>query len=62
MVAQYGSPNWELYEASSKTYWTAQHLQDTSIAMIEVKAIDAVVMMAPNQCYQHMFHDGTEID
>ena len=62
VVAQYGPPNWELYNASSKTYWTAQHLRDAALAMIDIKAIDAVVMMAPDQRYAKMVQDGTETD
>jgi hypothetical protein len=59
MVSFYGAPHKELYAASSKTYWTAQHLRDDGVRVIDIKAIKSVVMMAPDQGYQRYCQDGT---
>ncbi|KAJ6504329.1 hypothetical protein C8R47DRAFT_1174826 [Mycena vitilis] len=63
VVSLYGPPHAGLYlAASSYTYWTSKHLRDTAIRVIDVKSIQAAVMMAPDERYKTRFHDGTEID
>lgn len=60
LVSLYGHPHEALYTLSSKTYWTSQHLRDTSLEIIDVQCINSVVMMAPDP--QYPFTDGTETD
>ncbi|KAJ7792521.1 hypothetical protein B0H14DRAFT_2623841 [Mycena olivaceomarginata] len=60
MVSLYGPPHPGILAASSNTYWTAQHLRDSAIRVIDVNTIKSVVMMAPDERYKTRFHDGTE--
>jgi hypothetical protein len=62
MVSLYGPPHPGILAASSNTYWTAQHLRDSAIRVIDVNTIKSVVMMAPDERYKTRFHDGTEVD
>jgi len=62
LVALYGSPHQETYEASSKTYFTAQHLGDSGLRIIDIKTINSVVMMAPDDGYKSWVHDGSEVN
>lgn len=62
MVSLYGPHHEELWKASSHTYWTARHLRDNGILVIDVKNIDSVVMMAPDTRYGSRIQDGTELD
>jgi hypothetical protein len=62
MISLYGPPHPGLLAASSNTYYTAQHLRDMAIRVVDVKTIKSVVMMAPNERYKTRFHDGTETD
>jgi hypothetical protein len=62
MVSFYGPPHQELYEASSKTYWTAQHLHNAGVRLIDVECIQSVVMMAPDEQYATWCHDDSEVD
>lgn len=62
MVSLYGPHHEELWQASSNTYWTAQHLRDKGILVIDAKIIDSVVMMAPDTRYKTRIEDGTELD
>ena len=62
LLSLYGPPHQQLLEASSGTYWTAQHLHDSDIRVVDVKAINAVVMMAPDPRYPECFQDGTQTD
>lgn len=62
LVTFYGPPHKELYEASSKTYWTAQHLRHLGIRVIDIDSIQSVVMMAPDEQYGSTFKDGSEVD
>lgn len=56
----YGKPDQELLDASSKTYWSAQHLRDDGIRVVDIKSLKSVVMMAPDKQYGKTHHDGTE--
>ncbi|KAJ7116179.1 hypothetical protein C8R46DRAFT_931187, partial [Mycena filopes] len=58
----YSPPHPGLLAASSNTYWTAQHLRDTAIRVIDTSSIKSVVMMAPDERYKTRFLDGTEND
>jgi hypothetical protein len=62
VVSFYGLPHKELYEFSSKTYWTAQHLREEGIRVIDVESIKSVVMMAPDEQYQSWCKDNSAID
>ena len=62
MVSLYGPPHPGILAASSNAYWTAQHLRDTAIRVIDVHTIQSAVMMAPDERYKTRFHDGTEVD
>lgn len=62
VVSFYGPPDRHLYEASSKTYWTAKHLRDKGIRVVDIKCIKSVVMMAPDIQYASLHQDGTELD
>jgi hypothetical protein len=62
VVEFYGQPNKELYETSSKTYYTVQHLRDADVQVIDVNCIQSVVMMAPDQRYKLLYQDGSEND
>ncbi|KAJ6566790.1 hypothetical protein B0H19DRAFT_1067069 [Mycena capillaripes] len=62
MVSLYGPPHPGLLAASSNTYWTAQHLRNRAIRVVDIKSIKSVVMMAPDKRYGTRFRDGTEID
>ncbi|KAJ7798489.1 hypothetical protein B0H14DRAFT_2617832 [Mycena olivaceomarginata] len=62
MVSLYGPPHPGILAASLNTYWTAQHLRDSAIRVIDVNTIKSVVMMAPDERYKTRFHDGTEVD
>ncbi|KAJ7836240.1 hypothetical protein B0H14DRAFT_2363029 [Mycena olivaceomarginata] len=62
MVSLYGPPHPGILAASSNTYWTAQHLRDSAIRVIDVNTIKSVVMMALDERYKTRFHDGTEVD
>lgn len=62
MVSLYGPHHKGLWEESSKTYWTAQHLGDGGVQVIDAKLIDAVVMLAPDPRYGTRYHDGSEVN
>jgi hypothetical protein len=62
LVSFYGAPHQGLLEASSNTYWTAQHLCDDGVGVIDIKSIKSIVMMAPDQRYKYFCQDGTEKD
>lgn len=62
VVQLYGPPNKELYESSSKTYYTVQHLHDAGVQVVDVDCIQSVVMMAPDQRYKLFCQDGSEND
>lgn len=62
MVSLYGPHHKGLWEASSQTYWTAQHLGDKGLQVIDAKMIDAVVMLAPDPRYRTRYHDGSEVN
>ncbi|KAJ7291875.1 hypothetical protein C8J57DRAFT_998333, partial [Mycena rebaudengoi] len=47
MVSFYGPPHPGLLVASSQTYWTVQHLRDSALRVMDVKAIKSTVMLAP---------------
>ncbi|KAJ6540106.1 hypothetical protein B0H10DRAFT_2138558, partial [Mycena sp. CBHHK59/15] len=51
VVSFYSDHHRELYEASSKTYVTMQHLRDLGVSVIDIKSIRSVVMLAPDQQY-----------
>lgn len=56
----YGPPHQGLYHTSSKTYITVQHFRDVDVRVIDIKAINSVVMMAPDPMYKLQFLEGTE--
>lgn len=62
VLSQYGQPNQELLDASSKTYWTAQHLRENGIRVVDIKKLISVVMMAPDKQYAKTHNDGTGND
>jgi hypothetical protein len=62
LVSLFGPPSVDLLRKSNNTYYTAQHLRDTSIKVIDAKSIRSVVMMAPDPQYKLYHRDGTETD
>lgn len=58
----YGPPHQDIFEASSKTHWTVQHLRDSGLRVVDIKSITAAVMMAPDETYKTRIHDGSEVD
>ena len=60
LVSFYGPPHEALYQASSKCYWTVQHLQDPSMMIIDIGCIQSVVCLAPDKQYGKFIQDGTE--
>lgn len=62
VLSLYGKPDQELLDASSKTYWTAQHLCDDGIRVVDIKCLKSVVMMAPDKQYGKTHRDETEGD
>ena len=62
LVSFYGPPHEALYQASSKCYWTVQHLQDPSKIIIDISCIQSVVCPAPDKQYGKFFQDGTKDD
>ncbi|KAF8990485.1 hypothetical protein BDZ89DRAFT_1054874 [Hymenopellis radicata] len=53
MVYEFGPSDSALLSLSYKTYWTAERLGERGLAVIDVKDIQAVVMMAPDKRYTH---------
>ena len=62
LISFYGPPHTELYKASFGTYWMVQHLRDSAIRVVDIKAIKATVMLALDQRYPLFFNDGSEVD
>src|SRR5882762_4926079 len=62
LVSFYGPPHEALYQASSKCYWTVQHLWDPSMIIFDISCIQSVVCLAPDKQYRKFFQDGTEDD
>lgn len=62
VVSLYGPPHQGLLEASSHTYWTVSHLRTHGTRVIDIKIINSVVMMAPDQQYSKTFQDGSQND
>lgn len=62
VVSMYGEHHQQLYEESSKTYITVQHLGNADIRVIDIASIQSVVMLAPDEQYAKDFHDGSEIN
>jgi hypothetical protein len=62
VMSLYGERHKELYKASSKTYWTAQHLRDSAVHVIDINTINTVIMMAPDRRYPEFFQDGSQLD
>jgi hypothetical protein len=60
LISFYGPPHDALYQASSKCYWTVQHLRDPSMRIIDIACIQSVVCLAPDKQYRKFFQDGTE--
>lgn len=60
LASFYGPKDEAMYEASSGTYWTAQHLH--KLKFIPVQSIKQLVMMAPDPCYGIDHRDGSELD
>ncbi len=51
VVSYFGEPDGEHLRALSKTYWTVKYQGDIGLFMIDVKMIQSVVMMAPDEGY-----------
>lgn len=49
MVSTYSAPHQHLFELSHHTLWSCTHGGDTSLMVIDVKSIEAVVAMVPHQ-------------
>jgi hypothetical protein len=62
VVSLYGEHNQRLYDESSKTYVTMQHLGNSGVHVIDIKSIQSVVMLAPDEQYAKTFHDGSELN
>jgi len=60
LVSFYGPPHEALYQASSKCYWTVQHLGDVSMKIIDIHCIQSVVCLVPDTQYSKYFQDGSE--
>lgn len=62
VVSFYGEHHEELYQASSKTYVTMQHLGNSDVRVIDIESIQSVVMLAPDQQYANLHRDGSELN
>lgn len=62
VVSLYGEHHQQLYEDSSKTYVTMQHLGNSGVRVIDVVSILSVVMLAPDEQYAKTYHDGSELN
>ncbi|KAJ7336135.1 hypothetical protein DFH08DRAFT_813380 [Mycena albidolilacea] len=62
VVSLYGPPHPGLLAASSNTYWTARHLRDAAVKVVDTTSIRSAVMMAPDERYKTRFQDGSEVD
>ena len=63
VVSFYGPPDKHLcMKLHQSTYWTAQHLRDKGIRVVDIECITSVVMMAPDTQYASWCKDGTELD
>jgi hypothetical protein len=62
VVSLYGPPHPGLLAASSNTYWTARHLRDAGVKVVDTASIRSAVMMAPDERYKTRFQDGSEVD
>ncbi|KAJ7763531.1 hypothetical protein DFH07DRAFT_738770 [Mycena maculata] len=60
VVSLYGEHHHQLYIDSSKTYVTMQHLGNSAVQVIDIKSIQSVVMLAPDEQYARDYHDGSE--
>ena len=60
VVSQYGDRHAQLWEESYHTYWTAAYLGNENLRVIQIKEIQAVVMMAPDTRYGISIQDGTQ--
>lgn len=49
MVSTYSAPHPHLFEISYSTLWSCTHGGDSSLMVIDVKSIEAVVAMVPHQ-------------
>ncbi|KAJ7939954.1 hypothetical protein B0H13DRAFT_2300007 [Mycena leptocephala] len=62
LASFFGPPDPHLLEISSSVYWSAQHLRDSDIRVIELTSIVTTVIMAPDHQYCNYRTDGSEID
>lgn len=62
MASFYGVPDKNLSERSCKTYVSVKHLRDAGICMIDVKDIDSVIAMVPDNSYGITCHDSSKVD
>ncbi|KAJ7705824.1 hypothetical protein B0H16DRAFT_1346030 [Mycena metata] len=62
VVSMYGEHHAELFQESSKTYVTMQHLGNSDVRVIDVDCIQSAVMLAPDQQYPKVHHDGSELN
>jgi hypothetical protein len=49
MVSTYSAPHQHLFELSYRTLWSCTHGGDSSLMVIDVKSIEAVIAMVPHQ-------------
>jgi hypothetical protein len=49
MVSTYSAPHQHLFQLSYHTLWSCTHGGDSSLMVIDIKSIEAVVAMVPHQ-------------
>ncbi|KAJ7686204.1 hypothetical protein B0H17DRAFT_1160683 [Mycena rosella] len=62
VVSMFAEHHQQLYQDSSKTYVTMQHLGNSDIRVIDIKSIQSVVMLAPDEQYAKLYKDGSEVN
>ncbi|KAJ7783928.1 hypothetical protein DFH07DRAFT_727206 [Mycena maculata] len=62
VVSLYGEHHQQLYNDSSKSYVTMQHLGNSGVRVIDIDSILAAVMLAPDEQYANTYHDGSELN
>ncbi|KAJ7134133.1 hypothetical protein C8R46DRAFT_923377 [Mycena filopes] len=60
MLSFFAPPDPHLLDISSQTYWSAQHLRDADIRVVDVSTIASCVMMAPDAQYRLYKTDGSD--
>ncbi|KAJ7279615.1 hypothetical protein C8J57DRAFT_1058944 [Mycena rebaudengoi] len=62
VASLFGDHHRRLYDESSKTYVTMQHLGDTDVRVLDIHSIKSAVMLAPDQQYAKMYKDGSQMN